>query len=136
MSYTIVKPLRDVDLYVEWSSVADAPTSVGDRASTLEKMTREWDRAHPDCLPRPGKSPADRLTRVDKAGSSALWPSPEDPEHGWNDDEFLLNSHPGPGGARTVSRDNLGQYALLLAAARDDEALALTVALPDLDDGA
>lgn len=135
MSITIVKPAADVDLYVEWSDNVDAPVGVGDRAAMLEQLTREWNRAHPDCLPRPGRSPADRLERVDQTGTSALWPSPDDPAYGYDDEAgFLLNSHPGSGGARTVSRANLGQYAALLEAGRDTEALALTEALPDLDD--
>lgn len=135
MGTTIVKPDATVDLYVEWSGNADAPVGVWDRATMLAKLEREWDRAHPECLPRPGKSPADRLARVDRTGTSALWPSPDDPAYGYTDeDDFLLNTHPGPPGARTVTRANLGRYAQLLAAGRDEEALALTEELPDLDD--
>lgn len=63
MGRIIIKAARDRDLYVEWSSVVEAPTAIGTRAEMLDYLTRYGE----------GRSdPAERLDRADATGTSAL----------------------------------------------------------------
>lgn len=52
----IIKPERETDLYVWWSTIVDAPVGWGDRADALAHGTAE-----------------DRLERADRTGTSANW---------------------------------------------------------------
>jgi hypothetical protein len=64
----IIKPSRDEDFYAVYSTVVDSFTMWGTRAQ-LESV---YDRADPQ-----------RFERADWSGSSALWPSPDNPAFGW-----------------------------------------------------
>lgn len=67
MGYEIIKVARDVDLYMEWSSIVEAPTFVGNRAETLAYLTRQSDPRLRDEYQPPA-----RLARADKTGTSAF----------------------------------------------------------------
>lgn len=63
MGSVIVKATPDADLYIEWSTIVEAPTFIGTRAETLEYLG----------LPSPSVSdtPEERLARADETGTSA-----------------------------------------------------------------
>lgn len=67
MGYEIIKVGRDVDLYMEWSSIVDAPTFAGTRAETLAYLNRQADPALRDQYQPPA-----RLNRADQNGTSAF----------------------------------------------------------------
>lgn len=65
MGHIVIKPERDRDLYVVWSTIVDAPLAWGDRAEVHDYLTRD----------QPGHGlagPAARLDRADLNGTSAL----------------------------------------------------------------
>jgi hypothetical protein len=76
MPRTIYKADRERDLYVVWSSVVDCPIAWGTRAEIVDYL-RMTD--HPDAWAD------ERFERVDRSGTSAMWPSRDDPEGGWSD---------------------------------------------------
>lgn len=84
MPTIIVKPDRDVDFYLGWSSVVDAPVWFGSRAEVLEDDgTRSlglWENV-------PGET-ITRLDRADEFGTSALYGDPRD--GGWEDTGFVF----------------------------------------------
>jgi hypothetical protein len=86
MPRLIIKCDRDEDLYVEWSTMVDNAIAVGDRAETLAALVADWDREHPQCVPKPGYGPEDRLKRADELGSTAM---PEWGEGHWDDKGFI-----------------------------------------------
>lgn len=63
MGMYIIKATRDRDLFVEWSSIVEAPTFIGTRAEIL---------AHLDRAPEPwrGDSPDARVVRAEETGTS------------------------------------------------------------------
>lgn len=63
-----IKPEKDLDFYVEWSSVVDSPTS--------------WGPANTQFISK------DRKHRCDTTGTSL-----KDGEYGWNDDERTIIVH-------------------------------------------
>jgi hypothetical protein len=65
MGYEIIKCARDVDLYIEWSSIVESPTAVGTRAEMLGHLTSRQD--HTSSNP-----PEARLRRADERGTSML----------------------------------------------------------------
>ena len=64
MPETIIRPDREVDWYVVWSSIVDAPICWGTRGEVMDDM-RSLDK---------GGHIGDRLARTDRNGTSALWP--------------------------------------------------------------
>lgn len=66
----VVKPNRDEDFYVYWSTVVDAPTAFGSRAEMLQ---------HHEITP-------DRMRRADLNGTSAH----DVRDYGWDDRAFLV----------------------------------------------
>lgn len=87
MTAAVVKPSKDEDFYVIWSDNVEAPFAFGDRAYISEWMNQR---------PGYGAESQDpeftvkaRLDRAEQTGTSYLWPSPEDPAYGWNDDGFI-----------------------------------------------
>ncbi len=70
MGRQIIKVSREDDLYMEWSSIVEAPTWFGDRSETLAYL-RGNDGNH-------GLSPSEtyesRLARADETGSSGYRP--------------------------------------------------------------
>ena len=76
----IIKVSPDRDAYVEWSTVVDAPVSVGNRAAYAAEHGE------------------DRLRRTDEAGTSARffdWLPPEEQEGGWADPVLVCTSRGG-----------------------------------------
>lgn len=65
MGQAIVKAAKDLDLYLVWSSVVDAPIFVGDRESVLAEL-----RAEPRWAPYVDEA----MERADRLGSSARGP--------------------------------------------------------------
>ncbi|MFB6392701.1 hypothetical protein AAFH96_06215 [Polymorphospora sp. 2-325] len=63
----MIKPERDRDLYVCWSTITECPIAWGDRAFMLDHLTRE----HP-ADGAPIAEPGARLDRADLNGTSAL----------------------------------------------------------------
>ena len=97
MGSQIVKVAPDQDLYLEWSSVVDAPTRVGTRAEFAAHLNEarrgeEW---------MPAERIEARLRRADETGSSAYRPFAID----WN--------HTGPMYQQqgTLPRHRLVEYA-------------------------
>lgn len=67
MSKQIIKVSRDEDLYLEWSSIVEAPTFVGDRAQlAAHLMAGHFDEPH-----SPAKA-EERIARADETGTSAI----------------------------------------------------------------
>jgi hypothetical protein len=79
MATIIIKPAKDLDLYVGWSSVVDAPTFWGDRATVADYLRED------------GQSDEvvyGRLARADEEGTSALYGDPPR-EGGWSDPSLI-----------------------------------------------
>ena len=102
---------------MEWSSIVDAPTFVGDRAETLAYLTRRSDQ---EPCPSCGYDPtAARLDRADKQGTSskeAGW------GHGWDSRGALFNQR------GYLPRARFEAFAR--AAAADDEPAMLALLDP------
>ena len=115
----IVKPIADRDEYVVWSTIVDAPTHVGTRA-TLGLI-----------LGGTAGAP-ERFDRADHTGSSAAgeiegW-------FGWDDDRFWLgNMHWQSPESREVRRENLAAYARADMSQNTAECIALTEVVEDDD---
>lgn len=88
----IVKPERDRDLYVAWSSVVDAPTGFGSRSELADVMQSRGEDASPE-----------RFDRADAHGSSARFGKPV--AYGWGDEAFIV--HEVPGGPALIRRDRM-----------------------------
>jgi len=106
----ILKATRDGDVYVRWSTVAEGPTWVGSREELLADLLAEFAREHPDCDPKPGAGPHALLQRVDQHGTSALWPSPDNPAYGYTESSLIYEQR------GLVARDAVGVLALRLFA--------------------
>lgn len=82
MGTVIIKAAKDRDLYLEWSSVVEAPTLVGTREEILNHLN----------TPRPGQywaTPEEneaRLARADANGSSGF---PPFDDGAWNDSTLM-----------------------------------------------
>lgn len=73
MPRQIIKPDRDVDFYVEWSSIVEAPTAFGPREWMLDHLLFDYRRAtHRFDWER--EQAEQRLARADVTGSSAYPP--------------------------------------------------------------
>jgi hypothetical protein len=70
MGKQIIKVSREADLYMEWSSIVDAPTWFGDRAETLEYLAGN-DGNHEM---QPADTHESRLARADETGTSGYRP--------------------------------------------------------------
>lgn len=77
MGHTIIKPIRDEDFYVVYSSVVDAPIRCGSRA----ELEADYEHAKPD-----------RFARADETGTSSLlgW-------DGWDTQTFTVREGFRPG---------------------------------------
>lgn len=86
MGNIVMKEAPDVDFYVEWSSVVEAPTFAGTRAEMLAHISSGVDPYLRDDAPH---HPERRMERVDQTGTSSLWitkaneESPEFAAHGY-----------------------------------------------------
>ena len=113
----IIKPERDRDMYVEWSTVVDVPTAYGDRAEMLRIL-----HGDPGAADR-SDTPERRLARADELGSSS-----QVGEFWWDDDVFVFRQD------GMLARKDLVRAVELLAAGRDDEVLALLAPFDDDED--
>lgn len=99
MGYQIYKEAPEVDYYVEWSSIVEAPTFGGTRAEILPYLWEHDDRK-PDRIRETDPShPENRLKRVDETGTSALWGNPRDGSWGTSGEIYMQRG--------LVSRANL-----------------------------
>lgn len=115
----IVKPSRDRDFYVRWSTVVDDVTACGSRAELTEYLAKFHGYIAAD--------PA-RFDRADESGSSAVEGSSA--WFGWDDDTFVLRQYEED---RAVKRADLEAYAIARCADNEGEALKHTYVLPDDD---
>jgi hypothetical protein len=76
----LVKVTPDEDLYVEWSTIVDAPTAWGTREEMFEYLLR-WDQKKEEYA-RPEIE--ERFARADEYGTSSLHR-----DYDWDDDEFM-----------------------------------------------
>ena len=74
----IIKPSRDEDFYVWWSTVVDAPIGWGPR----------------DYVPLDNEGSPERFARADERGTSANWPDwpVEKMPFGWNVSEWRITN--------------------------------------------
>lgn len=96
----IVKPKRDEDFYVVYSTVVDAPTGWGARA--------DFESAH---MLHPQDFAYERFLRADEHGSSCLEFDRDGYRLGWywwDEAEFTIMN--GPGAPGTLPRDQLRAY--------------------------
>jgi hypothetical protein len=115
----IVKPERDVDFYVVWSTVVDSVTYAGSRAELIADLGTGV-----------GTEPA-RFARADRHGSSVAG------DHvgylGWAHETFMVGEPLGE--QRTMPRRNLRAFAEAVLAADVPAAFALTDPLDVGGDG-
>ena len=113
MGRCYIKPDRDVDFYVEWSSVVDSVVGYGTREEMLVDAREEFGR-------RGVEEHARALDAADERGTSAWRTSGRFPAFGaWDDEELHIMEGGGPG---FLARADLRQYCDLLDA--DDETAA------------
>jgi hypothetical protein len=92
MPQFIYREAPDVDYYVAWSSVVEAPTFTGTRAEMLTHLQREADPYLREDAPH---HPERRLDRADATGTTSLWVETAGmrdkyPEDGaWDDDTYI-----------------------------------------------
>lgn len=88
MGTIIIKEAPEVDFYVGWSSVVEAPVYAGGRAEILVRLASETDPYLRDDAPH---HPERRMARADQFGTSSTWVHSElgvdyGPEQGsWED---------------------------------------------------
>lgn len=111
MARLILKPERDVDFYVEWSTIVDSPIRSGTRAELEAEL---------------GPDSAVRFARADKHGSSSLarW-------FGY-DDDGLITGEPLPK-RRWLPRSKLAAYAKALETNDRATAMGLTEPIEEED---
>lgn len=130
MGKEIIKVAPDVDLYMEWYSVVEAPTAVGARAEMLRYLKPAHDCPACQCNPA-----AERLDRADRTGTSGLdgW------GHDWDSSGliyeqrgFLPRVRFAEFARRFLAEDEQGMIALL-DPFEDDAEVAATVGDTDRD---
>lgn len=115
MGEFVIKPARDRDLYVVWSTGRDGAELVGTRDEVYAYWLTEYGRR---------SDPAAMLDRVDQAGTSVRARRYGPTLTGaWDDPLPLLVMHPPPGGR--LPRTRLAAYAQALLEQRDADAAAL-----------
>ena len=125
----IYKEAPDVDYYVEWSSIVEAPSLTGSRAVMLEYLTRSTDPYLREDAPH---YPENRLKRCDETGTSSLWVETDGmrdkyPEEGsWEDDNYIYQQQ------GTLTRAGLFELCHRLDA---DDGADVSDLLTPFDDG-
>lgn len=120
MPSVVIKPCRDRDEYVVWSTVTESPHGYGDRTEMAEllrggiRRNDEQDRRNPE--------PA--LARADRYGSSA---HPEWGEGHWGDDCWIYHQ------AGILRRSGLYRAAVLQCEGRERDILDLLEPFDDED---
>lgn len=104
MPQFIYKEAPDVDYYVVWSSVVDAPAFTGNREETLKHIAIGVDEWLREDAPH---HPENRMARVDETGTSSMWIAHAGmrdryPEDGaWDDDSHIYKQE------GVLTRENL-----------------------------
>lgn len=116
MPRLVIKPVRDRDEYVAWSTIVDAPLAGGNRADMLKWV------AGASGMNRGQGGAAELMDRVDEVGTSIK----QDPDSTypwrfgeWTDDSFIYEQ------LGTVKRVDLYPMVRLLVEGREREALDL-----------
>jgi len=94
MPQFIYREAPDVDYYVAWSSVVDAPAFTGNREEMLAHLRQEADPYLREDAPH---HPERRMERADATGTTSMWVEKEGmrdkfPEDGaWDDDTYIYH---------------------------------------------
>lgn len=95
----IIKPKRDEDRYIGWSTVVDNGWSIGTREEAIAYYAE------------------DRLDRADESGTSALWPNLVLPAFGWDEKRFYIHNDDAIKRSKDahayVDREDLWEYVTL-----------------------
>lgn len=86
MGRFIIKPEADRDLYIEWSTVVDAPVKAGTRETITAELDHEFGTHGRDHT-------REALDRADELGSSSMLG-----DGAWNDERLILMNGPGAPG--------------------------------------
>jgi hypothetical protein len=112
----IVKPSRDEDFYVVWSTVVDHHTFAGTRAEVKEELEYRFEHAEDE-----------RFERADSTGTSACWEDWEDEQpYCWTSKGMVVTNVDGHPGFFWLKRQALkvwvttGDMALLEEIVDDD----------------
>lgn len=119
----VIKPDRDRDLCIGWSTVVDNVIWSGTRAEALRELAIDIPAGYD---PKPGNSPEDRLRRADDNGTTALWPPTGGYFGGWDDPDLMVEQR------GMLPRTELATFVEALE--RDDEAAAYALLQPFDDD--
>jgi hypothetical protein len=109
MGYYLIKADKDLDLYVEWSSIVEAPTFVGTRQEILDYLIENEQQTSGS------EDPARRLARTDLHGSSMI----DNRFESWEDPGIMAEQ-------RWLKRGRIGAYSLLYVLGDQDGARLLT----------
>jgi hypothetical protein len=101
MPRIVIKPERDLDLYVGWSTIVEAPVWHGPRDEVLGYLAAE-------AIRYPSDPAEDRLARADRTGTSAY-----DGDGGWDDEGFIYEQR------GWLPRRHLAEMCRLLEAGND-----------------
>lgn len=112
MGHILIKPFRDEDKYVYWSTMVEAPIGYGNREEMArllaEEMRRSW---------TPSDPPEERLQRADVYGSSSIGYGTHPPYvEGWWDDQTYIYEQRG-----ILHRSKLYEAAALCAVGLDSQ---------------
>lgn len=124
MGHVVIKPVRDRDEYVEWSTIVEAPIAHGSWMEMFAAMGGGVIEA--GSCPHCGKwineqeTPEARLSRAERHGSSAL-----DGFYRWDDTELIYQQR------GLLPREHLYRAAELLAAGRESEVWDLLAPFED-----
>lgn len=110
MGHILIKPSRDRDEYVYWSTIVEAPIGYGNRADILKVLAGD----------RPSDDPEQRLERTDKFGSSA-----KDGFYRWDDASFIYEQR------GHLLREHLYRAAELIDEGRESEVWDLMTPFED-----
>lgn len=126
MGHIVIKPDRNQDFYVNWSTVVEAPLDWGDRAEMLDVLSDEWRREHGSHIPMAGISaPHPRLLRADVNGSSSFLG-----EFDWSEEQVIYMQR------GWLARKDLPRACELLEAGRADKVLGLLTPFEEAQDDA
>lgn len=115
----IIKPTKDRNFYVRWSTIVDDVTACGSRAELTEYLTK---------FKPYGEADPARFDRADETGTSAV---PAGAFGGWDEDEFYLGQYDEE---RAVKRADLEAYAdAVCSDGEHDDAIRHTYVLPDAE---
>lgn len=113
MPSIVIKPERDGDLYVIWSTIVEAPTAWGTRTEVRGYLAEDWEERFPGRAPDSLDDFDARLDRADANGTSALGGFSFFGR--WDDDGFVYEQR------GILPRRHLARAVELLEADREPE---------------